>query len=228
MLTTSVLGTYRVIELAKKYQAAVLFTSSSEVYGTPLEFPQAESYWGNVDPIGFRSPYEEGKRVAEALLLEAGKRFNLDIKIARLFNAYGPGMLPRDSRVIPQFISAALAQKPIKITGEGKQQRTFMYVTDTIAALTVLMEKAPSGSIINVGSEVETAIVDIARKIKSLTQSHSELIFVSRPSHDPSRRVPEITKLKRLGFIPQIDLAAGLAKTIAYFKKYLEEKSALN
>lgn len=225
MLATSIIGTKNVLDLAKKNKASILFTSSSEVYGDPKIFPQKETYWGNVDPVGFRSPYEEGKRAAESLIVNYRKKYQINAKIVRIFNTYGKGMTTSDQRVIPRFVNQAINNKPLTVEGSGQQQRTFCYIDDTIEELLTVMEKGESGQIYNIGSDIETTIIDLAFLIVKLTKSNSKIMHVKRPEHDPIRRMPDLSKIKKMGWQLKTNLDHGLLQTIAYFSKAADQQT---
>ena len=214
MLLTCSIGTRNVLELAGKTKAKVLFTSSSEVYGDPEVSPQKEDYTGNVDPTGVRSPYEEGKRFAESLTLMYVRKHNVDAKIARVFNTYGPKMSPKDTRVIPAFLRQALNGQPLTIHGKGLQTRTFCYVNDLIEGLMLIISKGQSGHVYNVGGDQQISVVNLAKLI--LAQSHlgNPLKFTKRPAHDHESRQPDLTKIKNLGWRQKVNLQEGLKRTI--------------
>jgi len=218
---TSVMGSINMLGLAKRTKSRILLTSTSEVYGDPLEHPQKESYWGNVNPIGTRSCYDEGKRCAETLFFDYWRQHRTPVKVARLFNTYGPRMHPQDGRVVSNFIMQALAGQPITIYGDGSQTRSFCYIDDIIDGLRLLMD-APvdlTGPV-NLGNPVEFTIKDLADRVRDLTGSSSRLVFRPLPSDDPARRRPDISAaIDSLGWSPQVELAAGLAATVAYFEK---------
>lgn len=214
MLLTCSLGTRNIMELAKKHQAKVLFTSSSEVYGDPEVFPQDESYTGNVDPVGFRSPYEEGKRFSESLIMMYARKYKIDAKIVRVFNTYGPGMSSEESRVIARFLRQALNGQPLTVHGKGLQKRTFCYVDDLVDGLILVMEKGKSGEVYNLGSNKQVSILDLAKLIIKLTKSKSSILKVKRPSHDHQARLPSLEKVKKLGWKSKVSLKKGLHLTI--------------
>jgi UDP-glucuronate decarboxylase len=225
---TSVHGAINMLGLAKRIKAKILQASTSEVYGDPEIHPQTEDYWGSVNPIGIRSCYDEGKRCAETLFFDYYRQHRLRIKVARIFNTYGPYMHPNDGRVVSNFIVQALNNEPITIYGSGGQTRSFCYVDDMIEAFVRLMN-SPDDLIgpVNVGNPGEFTIQELAEKVIDLTASRSELVFKPLPSDDPTRRCPDITVAKQqLGWEPAIKLEAGLKKTIAYFDKLLGEKPA--
>ena len=223
---TSVHGAINMLGLAKRIGAKIFQASTSEVYGDPLEHPQTEEYWGNVNPIGIRSCYDEGKRCAETLFFDYRRQHNLSIKVARIFNTYGPNMHPNDGRVVSNFIMQALQGEPITIFGDGDQSRSFCYVDDMINAFVGLMNSANEVTgPINVGNPYEFTIKELAEKIVELTDSNSELIYKPLPGDDPVRRNPDISKAKdKIGWEPVIQLDEGLKKTIPYFENLLNAK----
>lgn len=218
-LKTSVLGTMNMLELAEKYNAKFLQASTSEVYGDPLIHPQVETYWGNVNPIGIRSCYDEGKRCAETLVSDYRRERNIDTKIVRIFNTYGPNMALDDGRVVSNFILQALRNQDITIYGEGSQTRSFCYVDDLVDGLIKMMESDLFGPV-NIGNPFEKTILELAKLIIKLTDSKSKISYKKLPSDDPTRRQPDITLAKKeLGWSPKINLEKGLLKTIEYFKE---------
>ncbi len=226
-IKTNVYGAINVLELAQKNGAKVLQASTSEVYGDPHVHPQTEEYWGNVNPIGIRSCYDEGKRCAETLFFDFHRQFKIPIKVARIFNTYGPRMHPNDGRVVSNFIVQALKNAPITIYGEGKQTRSFCYFEDLIDGLVRLME-SPSEMTgpINLGNPVEFTILELAQLVLELTGSRSELIFQSLPSDDPKQRKPDISLAQeKLGWQPKTQLKEGLEATIAYFDQLLTKNA---
>lgn len=216
MLLTSSLGTRHVLELAKHHKAKFLFTSSSEVYGDPQISPQTEKYTGNVDPLGWRSPYEEGKRFTESLILMYVQKYRINAKIVRVFNTYGPLMSDKDSRVIPKLLRQAMLGKSLTIHGRGLQRRTFLYIDDLTSGLILVMEKGRRGQVYNIGSDVEISIIELAQVILSLTKTKSKIKFIKRPSHDPNMRLPSLSKITKLGWHPKVGLKEGLKKTIKF------------
>jgi len=206
------------LRLNKQNRARFLLASTSEVYGEPLQHPQNEAYWGNVNPIGPRSCYDESKRFAEALAMSA-MRDGLDVRIARIFNTYGGRMRSNDGRVIPNFVNQATKNEPITVYGDGTQTRSFCYVTDMVDGLMRLMFGDDlTGEVVNLGNPNEITILQLAQLIKQLTYSRSEIVFKPLPQNDPSRRKPDITKAKkRLSWQPKIGLDDGLRKTIEYY-----------
>lgn len=211
-------GTYNLLELARKNKAKFLFASTSEVYGDPIYTPQKETYWGNVNPIGKRSMYDESKRFSEALIMNYHRVFGVDTKMVRIFNTYGPRMNMNDGRVVPQFINQALNNKPITVFGKGTQTRSLCYVSDLISGIyKLLMSKEYTP--VNIGNPNEMTVKDIAKTIIKLTNSKSKIIYKPLPEDDPKRRRPDISKAKKiLNWQPKIDLNKGLLKTIDYFK----------
>jgi len=225
---TSVMGAINVLGLAKRVKARVLHASTSEVYGDPQVHPQPESYWGHVNPHGLRACYDEGKRCAETLFFDYHRQHNIPIKIARIFNTYGPRMHPRDGRVVSNFIVQALRREPITIYGDGQQTRSFCYVDDLIDGFVKLMNTpdAFTGPV-NLGNPVEFTIKELAIRVLELTGSDSELIFVPLPADDPRQRQPDIGLAKAaLSWQPSVELEAGLRSTIAYFTSTLELPTA--
>ena len=223
-LKTSVHGAINVLGLAKRVRAKILQTSTSEVYGNPEQHPQRESYWGNVNPIGLRACYDEGKRAAECLFFDYHRQHGLRIKIARLFNTYGPRMHPGDGRVVSNFIVQALRGNDITIYGDGSQTRSFCYVDDMIRALVLLMDETPDDFTgpLNLGNPGEFTILELARLVVDMTGSSSQIVFRPLPHDDPCRRRPDISLAREtLGWTPDIPLKQGLASTIAYFEKEL-------
>jgi UDP-glucuronate decarboxylase len=217
---TNVLGTMNLLELAKRHGAVFFQASTSEVYGDPEEHPQREPYWGNVNPIGLRSCYDEGKRCAETLCFDYHRQYGVRIKVARIFNTYGPRMLPHDGRVVSNFIVQALQGQPLTIYGDGSHTRSFCYVGDLIEGCCRLMEAedACTGPV-NLGNPVEFTILELARLVLELTGSSSQITFHPLPSDDPKQRKPDIAlATSLLRWTPQVPLRDGLAATIAYFR----------
>ena len=222
-LKTNVLGTMNILDLARKNQAKILQASTSEVYGDPQVHPQVESYWGHVNPIGIRSCYDEGKRCAETLFFDYLRQYNLDIKVIRIFNTYGPKMCPNDGRVISNFIVQSLQGLDITIYGDGNQTRSFCYVDDLIDGM-VKMMASPKGLTgpINIGNPNEYKMIDLAKKIIEFTQSRSQIIYLPLPENDPRQRKPNIKMANEsLNWWPDIDVDEGLKRTINYFKDYI-------
>lgn len=221
---TSVHGAINMLGLAKRVKAKIFQASTSEVYGDPKIHPQTEDYWGHVNPIGFRSCYDEGKRCAETLFFDYRRQHNLRIKVARIFNTYGPKMHPNDGRVVSNFIMQALQNLPITIYGDGKQSRSFCYVDDLIEVFIRLMASPDDFTgPVNTGNPGEFTILELAEKVIELTGSSSELKFEPLPSDDPIQRRPDITVAReKLGWEPSIKLEEGLKKTIPYFEEFLK------
>jgi UDP-glucuronate decarboxylase len=221
---TSVHGAINMLGLAKRLRCRIFQASTSEVYGDPSIHPQPESYWGNVNPIGIRSCYDEGKRCAETLFFDYHRQHGLDIKVARIFNTYGPRMHPNDGRVVSNFIVQALNNEPITIYGNGTQTRSFCYVDDLIEGFIKLMQTpADLPGPVNLGNPNEFTIRELADKVVELTGSRSPIIAKPLPSDDPLQRQPNIALAKeRLGWTPQVQLDEGLRKTIAYFDQLLK------
>jgi UDP-glucuronate decarboxylase len=223
---TSVHGAINMLGLAKRTHAKILQASTSEVYGDPIDHPQSEAYWGNVNPIGIRSCYDEGKRCAETLFFDYFRQYRLRIKVARIFNTYGPGMHPNDGRVVSNFIVQALRGEPITIFGSGRQTRSFCYVDDLIIGLTRLMNSRDElTGPINLGHPHEVSIAALAEIIISLTNSKSQLVNCPLPGDDPQQRHPDIRLAQaELGWQPTTQLELGLRKTIAYFDTLLSSR----
>jgi dTDP-glucose 4,6-dehydratase len=215
------LGTHNTLGLAKAKRARYLLASTSEVYGDPLVHPQPETYWGNVNPVGPRGVYDEAKRFAEAMTMAYHRVHRLETRIVRIFNTYGPRMRPRDGRVVPTFIQQALAGEPLTVFGDGKQTRSFCYVSDLIEGIWRLLGSETSDPV-NIGNPAEMTVLDFAREIRALTGSTSEIVFRPLPVDDPKIRQPDITIARtRLGWEPRVPLAEGLPATIAYFQERL-------
>ena len=213
------LGTLRALDLARKKKARFLLASTSEVYGDPLQSPQTEDYRGNVNPVGPRSVYDEAKRFAEAITMTYHRLYGIDTKIVRIFNTYGPRMKGDDGRAIPTFITQALGNKPLTVFGDGRQTRSFCYVSDLIEGINRLMLSEFVGPM-NLGNPEELTILEIARKILQITGSNSDTVFKPLPEDDPKQRRPDITKAqKMLGWNPVVKLDTGLRETIEWFKK---------
>ena len=220
---TSVHGAINMLGLAKRLGCKILQASTSEVYGDPSVHPQTEEYWGHVNPIGPRSCYDEGKRCAETLFFDYHRQHRLPIKVARIFNTYGPRMHPADGRVVSNFIMQALQGEPITIYGDGSQTRSFCYVDDLVAGLIALMETGPEiTGPINIGNPSEFTVRELAEKVIRLTGSNSEIVEAPLPQDDPKQRQPDISKAKRdLGWEPSVQLEQGLVKTIDYFRRFV-------
>lgn len=216
-------GLLNMLRIAERDGARFLQTSTSEVYGDPLVHPQVETYWGNVNPNGPRSCYDEGKRFAESLTLEFVRRHGIDARLARIFNTYGPRSNPRDGRVVPNFCVQALRGEPLTIYGDGMQTRSFCYIDDLIRGLILLMETdGLSGEVVNLGNPREFTMLQFAEAVLKVTESASELVFAPLPTDDPKQRCPDISKAKRLlGWEPTVTLENGLQPTVEYFRKEL-------
>jgi UDP-glucuronate decarboxylase len=221
---TSVHGAINMLGLAKRLKARILQASTSEVYGDPEVHPQPESYWGKVNPIGIRSCYDEGKRCAETLFFDYWRQHQLEIKVMRIFNTYGPNMNPHDGRVVSNFIVQALQGEPITIYGDGSQTRSFCYVDDLIEGMVRLMATGPECTgPVNIGNPHEFTMLELARLVLDLTGSRSELQFEPLPSDDPRQRKPDISLAQQvLGWTPAVQLKSGLIETIAYFRQRLQ------
>jgi len=222
---TSVLGAINMLGLAKRVKAKVLQASTSEVYGDPTVHPQTEDYWGNVNPNGIRSCYDEGKRCAETLFFDYWRQHKLQIKVARIFNTYGPRMHPNDGRVVSNFIVQALKNVPITIYGDGKQTRSFCYVDDLVDGLYRLMQTGPDFTgPCNLGNPVEFTMLELAEMVLEITGSKSQLVMKPLPQDDPRQRQPDISLAKaKLDWQPKTHLREGLLRTVAYFDKRLRE-----
>ena len=220
---TNVMGTLNMLGLAKRVKARILQASTSEVYGDPQVHPQLESYFGNVNPIGLRSCYDEGKRVAETLIMDYHRQSQVDVKIVRIFNTYGPRMHPEDGRVVSNFIVAALKGEPITIHGDGLQSRSFCYVTELVDAMYRMMNTENFTGPVNTGNPGEFTIIELAETVLKMTNSSSKLVKVEARPDDPGRRQPDITLAKeKLGWEPEIKLKEGLKPTIEYFDELLK------
>ena len=212
------IGSRNLLELAYANGARYLVTSTSECYGDPLEHPQVETYWGNVNPVGPRSCYDESKRFAEAITMAYHRKYGLRTNIARIFNTYGPRMKLNDGRVVPQFLDQALQGKPITVYGDGSQTRSFCFVSDLVRGL-FLLSQSDERFPVNLGNPVERTMLEFAQVIQQMTESSSQIVFEPLPQDDPKRRKPDITKAKRvLGWEPEVPLEEGLKPTIAYFQ----------
>lgn len=212
------LGTRNALALAEAHGARFVLASTSEVYGDPLEYPQREDYWGNVNPVGPRSVYDEAKRYAESLTMAFRRARGTDVGIARIFNSYGPRLRPGDGRVVPTFIRQALDGEPLTVAGDGRQTRSVCYVDDTVAGLLALARSDLTGPV-NIGSDEELSVLALARLVREITGSDSPVVFVDRPVDDPRFRRPDITlAAERLGWRPRVLLEEGLRRTINYFR----------
>jgi UDP-glucuronate decarboxylase len=222
---TNVMGTLNMLGLAKRVRARILQASTSEVYGDPQVHPQQESYWGHVNPIGIRSCYDEGKRLAETLMMDYHRQNGVDIRIVRIFNTYGPRMAVNDGRVVSNFIVQALRNEPITIYGEGEQTRSFCYVSDLVEGILRLMNAEDLTGPINIGNPNEFTIRELAELVIELTGSRSEVVRRPLPADDPTRRRPDISLARAgLGWEPQVQLREGLKSTIEYFDRLLAEQ----
>lgn len=228
-LLTNALGTWRALELARRSEAPFLLASTSEVYGDPLEQPQRESYAGNVDPIGPRSAYDEGKRFAEALTVAYVRTHGVDARVARIFNSYGPRMRPEDGRMPSSFIASALRGDPIPVHGSGRQSRSLCYVRDTVRGLVAVMRRGRTGEAYNIGRPDELSVLEFARLVRKLTRSSSPIRFTRARPGDIQRRRPDIRKARReLGWRPTTTLARGLRETIRWFVAELAQRKRVS
>ena len=224
-IKTSVMGAINMLGLAKRVKARILQASTSEVYGDPAVHPQTEDYWGNVNPIGIRSCYDEGKRVAETLFMDYHRQNKVDIRIVRIFNTYGPRMLPNDGRVVSNFIVQALNGEDLTIYGDGSQTRSFCYVDDLIEGFVRMMNQDKIIGPVNIGNPGEFTMLELAKEVLELTGSKSKIVYKPLPGDDPKMRRPDITLAKKaLGWEPTIPLRKGLEKTIVYFDNLLKTK----
>ncbi|HBB86439.1 MAG TPA: NAD-dependent dehydratase [Blastocatellia bacterium] len=224
---TSVMGMINMLGLAKRVRARILQASTSEVYGDPLLHPQTEDYWGNVNPIGLRSCYDEGKRIAETLMMDYHRQNHVDTRIARIFNTYGPRMLEDDGRVVSNFIVQALRGKPLTLYGSGEQTRSFCYVDDLVEALIRLMNVNDVHDPVNLGNPGEFTIKQLADEVIKMCGSKSEIEYLPLPEDDPKQRQPNITRAQALlGWNPTIPLHEGLGKTVEYFKHAVDSKQS--
>ncbi|MBL7086318.1 MAG: SDR family oxidoreductase, partial [Candidatus Cloacimonetes bacterium] len=224
-IKTSVHGSINMLGLAKRTKARILQASTSEVYGNPKVHPQTEEYWGNVNPIGLRSCYDEGKRAAETLFFDYHRQHGLDIRVVRIFNTYGPNMAMNDGRVISNFILQALREEPITVYGDGSQTRSFCYVDDMVNGMIKMMDQEELIGPINLGNPSEFTILELAEKVIELIKSKSKIVLKPLPLDDPEQRQPDITLAKeKLGWEPNNKLDEGLRKTIGYFEDLLEFK----
>lgn len=223
-MKTSILGVTNMLGLAKRCKARILQASTSEVYGDPKIHPQKEDYWGNVNPIGVRSCYDEGKRAAETLMFDYNRQNKVDIKVIRIFNTYGPKMAENDGRVVSNFILQALKNEDITVYGDGSQTRSFCYVDDLVEGMVKMMNSEDFTGPVNLGNNIETPIVDFAKIIIELTNSNSKIIHLPLPQDDPIQRKPDLTLAKeKLNWQPSTPLKEGLLKTIKYFDRKLKE-----
>jgi len=226
-LKTSLLGSINMLELACDKNARIIQASTSEVYGDPKISPQVESYWGNVNPIGIRACYDEGKRASEALFFDYSRQFNVEIKVARIFNTYGPNMALNDGRVVSNFLVQALRNQPVTIYGDGKQTRSFCFISDLIEGLMKLaFSNSEIQGPINLGNPEEFTMLKLAELIVELTESKSQIEFKPLPADDPKQRKPDISSAQNLlGWNPEVDLKAGIQASLEYFRTKLSEKS---
>ncbi|QQE65229.1 NAD-dependent dehydratase [Leptolyngbya sp. BL0902] len=225
-IKTNVIGTLNMLGLAKRVKARFLLASTSEIYGDPLVHPQTEDYWGNVNTIGIRSCYDEGKRVAETLSFDYHRQNNVDIRVARIFNTYGPRMLENDGRVVSNFVVQALQGIPLTVYGTGSQTRSFCYVSDLVDGLIRLMNSDYVGPV-NLGNPDEYTILELAQAVQTMVNPDAELVYKPLPQDDPQRRQPDITKAKTLlHWSPTVPLQEGLTRTIADFRQRMEETNA--
>lgn len=216
-------GTFNLLTLAKQKDSKLLLASTSEVYGDPLVHPQPETYWGNVNPNGVRSCYDESKRLGEAMVMAFVRRYGTDARIIRIFNTYGERMRLDDGRVIPNFITQCIKNEPITIYGDGMQTRSLCYVGDLVAGICKVMFDAKKGEVFNLGNPTEYTMIELAKEIKELTDSESEFVFKPLPTDDPMQRRPDITKIKNeLGWEPKVTPNEGLKKTIEWFRKEMQ------
>nr|WP_108929309.1 UDP-glucuronic acid decarboxylase family protein [Leptospira johnsonii] len=222
-IKTNVLGTTNMLGLAKRVKARILQASTSEVYGNPIEHPQKETYWGNVNPIGIRSCYDEGKRVAETLCFDYHRNHKVDIRVIRIFNTYGPRMLPDDGRVVSNFVVQALAGKDITVYGDGSQTRSFCYVDDLVDGIIRMMNTQDFNGPVNLGNDGEFTVKELAELVLKETGSSSKIIYKTLPQDDPARRKPDLTLARqKLGYEPKVPLLEGIRKTVDYFKNHLD------
>jgi UDP-glucuronate decarboxylase len=223
---TNVMGTINMLGLAKRVKARILQASTSEVYGDPLIHPQTEDYWGNVNPIGLRSCYDEGKRLAETLMMDYHRQNHVDIRIARIFNTYGPRMLKNDGRVVSNFVVQALRGEPLTLYGEGNQTRSFCYVDDLIEGLIRLMNAENLHQPVNLGNPGEFTIKQLAEEVIRICNSKSEFKYLPLPADDPRQRQPNIqTAQTVLGWNPKVSLSEGLERTVQYFREHVHNSS---
>lgn len=226
-IKTSTVGMVNIMGLAKRCGARVLHASTSEVYGDPLVHPQTEDYWGHVNPIGPRSCYDEGKRIAESLMVNYHQEHGTEIRIIRIFNTYGPRMAPDDGRVVSNFIMQALKGEDLTVYGDGLQTRSFCYCDDLIAGMMKLMDQNEHTGPINIGNPVENTMLELAEAVIKVTGSRSKVIHMPLPKDDPKKRCPDITKARTLlGWEPQVRLAEGLKSTMEWYKLKLEQSQA--
>ena len=225
-IKTNIMGALNMLGLAKRVKARILQASTSEVYGDPAVHPQTENYWGNVNCIGIRSCYDEGKRAAETLMMDYHRQNGVQVRIARIFNTYGPRMAIHDGRVISNFIVQALTGEDITVYGQGQQTRSFCYISDLVEGLVRLMNTEVFEGPVNLGNPDEYTILELAQKTLELTNSKTKLVYKPLPQDDPKQRCPDITKARKLlDWQPTVPLITGLQETIAYFKNILQKRS---
>lgn len=225
-IKTSTVGMVNVLGIAKRCRARILHASTSEVYGDPTVHPQKEDYWGNVNPIGPRSCYDEGKRVAESLCVNYSIAHGTDVRLIRIFNTYGPRMDPRDGRVISNFITQALQSRPLTVYGEGLQTRSFCYCDDLIEGMIRMMDQDDQTGPVNLGNPVENTMLELANQVRKVAGSSSEIMHLELPKDDPQRRCPDITRARQwLDWEPRVDLQTGLERTVEYYRNLLAEES---
>ncbi len=228
-LKTNVMGTLNMLGMAKRVKARILLASTSEIYGDPKIHPQREDYWGNVNCIGLRSCYDEGKRVAETLMMDYHRQNRVDIRVARIFNTYGPRMAINDGRVVSNFCVQALTGRDITIYGDGSQTRSFCYITDLVEGLVRLMNREAFHEPVNLGNPEEYTIIDLAQKILAMTQSPAQVVFRPLPPDDPVKRRPDISRAREiLGWQLSVPLTVGLQETIPHFRQKLLQNNALS
>lgn len=229
-MLTCVVGTRNLLEYAVHARAAFVQASTSEVYGDPHQHPQTEAYWGNVNPVGPRACYDEGKRAAEALCFDYLRLARVDVRVARIFNTYGPRMRADDGRIVSNFVTQALTGKPLTVYGTGRQTRSFCYVSDLIRGLVQLMEvKTNPAGPVNLGNPREFTVLQLAKLVRTLTESRSVIAFEPLPADDPQRRQPDIRRAKALlGWAPRVPLSQGLPPTVAWFSKSLEREQGVS
>jgi UDP-glucuronate decarboxylase len=222
-IRTAVEGTLNMLDLAREVKSRILIASTSEVYGDPIEHPQRESYWGNVNPIGPRACYDEGKRCAEALAVSYARQYGVEVRIARIFNTYGPRMHENDGRVVSNFTVQALRNQPITVYGEGQQTRSFCYASDLIEGFVRLMASPHGADPVNLGNPRETTVLQLAEIIRRLAGSTADIVRAPLPTDDPTRRKPDIEQAQRLlgGWAPRVSLEEGLSATVEDFRKRL-------
>ena len=224
-IKTSTVGMVNVLGLAKRCRARVLQCSTSEVYGDPEVHPQTEDYWGHVNPIGPRSCYDEGKRVAESLCMNYHDQHGVEVRLIRIFNTYGPRMDPNDGRVVSNFINQALRGQPLTIYGDGTQTRSFCYCDDLLEGMIRLMNQDETHLPVNIGNPVETSMDELARVVLKVVGSDSQVKYVDLPKDDPKKRCPDISRARKLlNWEPQVDLETGLASTVAYYRSLMEKQ----